>query len=575
LKATEGPSFAAALREVHALLSRRRQRQLAAVLGLMLLGALAEVALVASVIPFLSLIGGDHGTVRPGPLDGLIGDGSLASVALVFVAAVLAAGVIRLLLSWANQNFVLGVGHDLAVETQRRILLQPYSFHIQQSSSAIIASLDKIRLLVFGVLQQAMQTIVAAVIGLFIMALLLSIDVTAALSAFGALALLYLLVSQLTARQLGVTSDELGSAYDQRVKLIQESLGGIRDVIIDQTHGLYIDEFRRVDGRCARAQARAQFIAGAPRFIIESAALAFIAALAVVLSGRDGGMGQALPVLGAMALGGLRLLPLLQQAYAGWANMAANRSVIGQVLDLLRLPVTDERAFGDQPETLPFEHAIEVDAVSFSYAGRAKLAVDSATLTIERGAHVALVGKTGSGKSTLADLVMGLLEPQEGQIRVDGVPIMSKSRRQWQAHIAHVPQAIFLADATIARNVALSVHEDAIDLERVRRAAEMALLNEFVASLPNGLETMVGERGVRLSGGQRQRLGIARALYKQASFLVLDEATNALDEDTEAHLLANIFADKGRTILMIAHRTSAISHCDRVLHMQDGRIGIA
>jgi len=541
----------------------------------MLLGALAEVALVGSVVPFLTVLGGDAGAVRLGALDRLVGDESLASVASVFIGAVLAAGAIRLLLSWANQRFVVGVGHDLAVESQRRILLQPYSFHIEQSSSAIIASLEKVSLLVFGVLQQAMQTAVAAVIGLCIMALLISIDAAAALAAFGVLALLYVLVSRLTARRLNQASEIVGTTYDQRVKLIQESLGGIRDLIIDQTQPLSIEEFRRADARYARSQASAMFIAGAPRFVIEAAALAFIAGLALVLSVRGGdGLGQSLPVLGAIALGGLRLLPLLQQAYAGWATMAANRSVIGQVLDLLRLPLPEEG--GDvKVKPLPFTRSIELQAVSFSYPVRHEPAVDSVSLAIQRGEHLALSGRTGSGKSTLADLLMGLLEPARGRILVDGEPLTAASRRRWQSNIAHVPQSIFLVDASIARNIALSVHEDAVDPDRVRRSAEQAMLADFIATLPDGLETIVGERGVRLSGGQRQRLGIARALYKQAPLLVLDEATNALDEETESRLLANIFADKNRTVLMITHRKSAAAQFDRVLVMEAGRIADA
>jgi ABC-type multidrug transport system fused ATPase/permease subunit len=569
LTASDGPSFRTALREVLAHLSPARRRQFAAVLALMLLGALAEVALVGSVVPFLAMLGGEPGTASLGPIGRLVDNRSLASVALAFIAAVLAAGAIRLLLSWANQRFVTGVGHDLAVESQRRILLQPYSFHIEQSSSAVIASLEKVRLLVFGVLLQAMQAAVALVIGLCIMALLISMDAAAALAAFSALALLYLLVSRLTARRLRRSSAVLGTAYDRRIKIIQESLGGIRDLIIDQTQVLSIDQFRRADSSYARSQASAMFIAGAPRFVIEAAALAFIAGLAMVLGGRGSGFGQALPVLGAIALGGLRLLPLLQQAYAGWATMAANRSVIGQVLDLLRLPVPDEEPIGSP---LPFTRAVELDAVSFSYPARSEPAVDSVSQSIARGEHLAVAGKTGSGKSTLADLLMGLLDPTTGRIQIDGEPLTPANRRRWQANIAHVPQSIFLADASIARNIALSVHEDSIDAERVRRSAELAMLADFIATLPDGYETIVGERGVRLSGGQRQRLGIARALYKQAPFLILDEATNALDEETEGQLLANLFADKSRTILLITHRKSAAARCDRVLLMDGGCI---
>lgn len=563
--------FGEALRQLFGLMTRRRRRQFYRVLGLMLAGAVAEVALVASVVPFLALLNGDSRLAGLGPIAAMIGNRPMGSIAGIFIFAVLVASAIRLLLAWSNQAFVLGVGHDLAVETQRRILLQPYSFHIQRSTSAVIASLDKIQVLVFGVLQQAMVTAVGAVMGLFILALLLSIDPVAALAAFGSLALFYFLISRLTARRLARNSEIVGTAYDQRVKIVQESLGGIRDLIIDQTQPLYLEEFRRVDDRFARAEATTMFIAGAPRYLVEGAALIFIAALALALSARAGGLGQALPVLGAIAVGGLRLLPLLQQAFGSWATMAANRSVIGQVLDVLRLPV-DEHGQAARPAPLPFQRAIELDGVGFSYPGRPQPAVETANLTIARGSRVALVGKTGSGKSTLADLVMGLLEPAEGRILIDGVALTAANRRAWQANIAHVPQAIFLADASIARNIAFSVHESAIDPERVRHALEVAELSEFIASLPDGLETKIGERGVRLSGGQRQRLGIARAIYKNAPLLILDEATNALDSDTEAMVLRNLMRETDRTIIIIAHRQSTVAGCDQLVRIGKGRI---
>ncbi len=564
--------FGAALRQLFALMTPRRRRQFYRVLGLMLAGAVAEVALVGSVVPFLALLNGDSDLTGLGPFAEMLGGQSIASMARVFILAVLVATAIRLVLSWSSQAFVLGIGHDLAVESQRRILLQPYSFHIQQSTSAVIASLDKIQLLVFGVLRQVMVAAVGAVMGAFILALLLSVDPVAAVAAFASLALFYFLISRVTAARLARNSFVVGTAYDQRVRIIQESLGGIRDLIIDQTQPLYLDEFRKVDERFVRAEATTMFIAGASRYLVEGAALIFIAALALTLSVREGGLGQALPVLGAIAVGGLRLLPLLQQAFGSWATMAANRSVIGQVLDVLRLPVADGPVQGAPPPPLPFERAIELDQVSFSYAGRPQPAVAMASLAIARGSRVALVGKTGSGKSTLADLVMGLLEPVEGRILIDGVALTAANRRAWQANIAHVPQAIFLADASIARNIAFSVHECAIDLERVGHAVAVAELSEFIASLPDGLETKIGERGVRLSGGQRQRLGIARAIYKNAPLLVLDEATNALDSDTEARVLANLMGERDRTVLVIAHRQSTAAGCDQLIRLDKGRI---
>ena len=565
-------AFRDALRQVHGLLVPQRKRQFTFVLALMVAGALAEAAVVGSIVPFLAFLAGD---APPGPF-GQFGRSigaapGITIAALIFIAAVLVASAIRLLLAWHSERFTLGVGHDLTVEMQRRVLLQPYDFHIQQNTSEIIASLEKVQILTFGVLQPLMQAVAAAVISLFIVMLLMALDPLSTMAAFGSIALLYLLVSSLTAPRLARNSEILGKTYGQRVKIVQESLGGIRDLIIDHSQQTYLDEFRKVDQRFIRAQAGSSFIGSAPRYAIEAAALVFIAGLAILLAGREGGLSRALPVLGALALGGLRLLPLIQQAFRSWTAVAANRVVIGQVLHLLKLPVSEEPA-PDQLAPLPFKRAIELERVNFTYPGRQHPAIDRVSLTIPRGARVALVGKTGGGKSTLADLIMGLLEPGKGRITIDGTHLSGATRRAWQAGIAHVPQSIFLADASIARNIAFSVPETAIDMDRVRSSARIAQLEEFIASLPEGFDTLVGERGVRLSGGQRQRLGIARALYKQASLLVLDEATNALDRDTEAAVLANLSAERDRTLLIIAHRESTVDGCDLVLRLDKGRI---
>jgi ABC-type multidrug transport system fused ATPase/permease subunit len=235
----------------------------------MLAGAMAEVALVGIVVPFLSFLTRNPGAPKLGPIGKMLGNQPIDTITLVFVAAVLVASAIRLLLSWFSQTFVLGVGHDLAVETQRRILLQPYSFHIGQSTSEIISSLDKIQVLVSGVLQQTMTTAVGMVIGAFILAFLVNVDPVATLAAFASLALFYLLLSRLTATRLARNSEIVGTAFGQRVKIIQESLGAIRDLIIDQTQTIYLEEFRKVDKRFVRAATTTMFIAGAPRYIVE------------------------------------------------------------------------------------------------------------------------------------------------------------------------------------------------------------------------------------------------------------------------------------------------------------------
>jgi ABC-type multidrug transport system fused ATPase/permease subunit len=244
------------------------------------------------------------------------------------------------------------------------------------------------------------------------------------------------------------------------------------------------------------------------------------------------------------------------------------------VLGLLELPVEEQSEQSPPAKPLELREAITFDKVSFTYPGRHDPALENISLSIERGSRVALVGPTGSGKSTLADLLMGLLEPAAGTIAVDGAALTRTNRRAWQRGIAHVPQAIFLADASIARNIAFGVPAADIDMERVVRAAATAQLDGFIASLPDGYETSVGERGVRLSGGQRQRLGIARAIYKDAPLLVLDEATSALDDETEVAVIEALdrLGGEGPTIVIIAHRRSTIEHCDCVARLDSGRL---
>jgi ABC-type multidrug transport system fused ATPase/permease subunit len=290
--------------------------------------------------------------------------------------------------------------------------------------------------------------------------------------------------------------------------------------------------------------------------------------LALFLSEREGGLSAALPILGALALGAQRLLPLIQQLYHGWSSVALHRHVIEDVVELLALPL-ETAAVDIAP--MRFEQSIQFRNVRYSYPDRSDSAVDGLSFEITRGSRVAFVGETGSGKSTTADLLMGLLEPSVGEILVDGVMLTNANRQSWRANIAHVPQMLFVADATIAENIAFMTK---IDTERVHAVAKIAQLDDFIRSLPNGYETRVGERGAQLSGGQRQRLAIARAVYKQTPLLVFDEATNALDSATEAAVLQALHGlqEEGRTIVIIAHRDTSTLGCDLVLRLHRGRL---
>lgn len=573
LSLTEG------LRQLYRAMPAARRAKFYLVLALMLLGAVAELLAIGAIVPFLALLA-DQRLIEQLPwLAGAfesIGASTrqeqLFAATTVFMAAALLAGALRLWLAWASQSFVLMFGHDLSVDIERRILLQPYSYHISHSSSEVLAALQKVEMLIYAVLLQLMQAATALVISIFIIALLIQLEPLIAATAALVIGTAYFAVSVFARRRLRRNSNIVGRAYEQRIQTIQESAGGIRDIILDNSQELFVDAFREIDLRFTIARAQTAFMASAPRFIIEALGIIIIAALALWVAGREGGIAAALPFLGALALGAQRLLPLVQQLYHGWSLVAGNQTLVADVLRLLSLPVPERPE--DDAEPLAFRNAIRFETVSFTYGSRLKPALVDVDLTIPCGSRIAIIGKTGSGKSTLADLLMGLLEPTSGRVSVDGVTLTGETRRAWQRSIAHVPQTIFLADTSIERNIAFGVAEADVDPARVRAAAATAQLDEFITSLPEGYDTTVGERGVRLSGGQRQRLGIARAIYKQAPVLILDEATSALDDQTEAAVLTTIedLQRQGRTIVIIAHRLSTVERADTIVRIEKGRV---
>jgi ATP-binding cassette subfamily B protein len=382
----------------------------------------------------------------------------------------------------------------------------------------------------------------------------------------------YGLVTWLTRRQLRRNSQRIAHEETQVIKALQEGLGGIRDVILDGTQQAYCDAYVKADQPLRRALGNNLFVGSGPRIVLEVVAMVLIAILAYVLSRQVEGLGTALPVLGALAVGTLRLLPAFQQSYGAWTSMAGNQASLADVVELLGQPLRED-ASAPPPPPFPFKRDIRFEAVRFRYSGKGPWVLDGLDLTIPKGARIGIVGSTGSGKTTTLDLLMGLLMPTEGEIRVDGLPIRGAVVRAWQRTIAHVPQNIYLADSTLAENIAFGIPREAIDFSRLREATRQAQIADTIESMSDGYDTRVGERGVRLSGGQRQRIGIARALYKQASVLVFDEATSALDSATEQAVMDSIQDLHGDlTVLLIAHRLSSLRRCDAIIKLERGRI---
>jgi ATP-binding cassette, subfamily B, bacterial PglK len=562
------------------LLGPRRRRQFRLLMLLVIASALAEVVSLGAVLPFLAVLASPEaafahpfGTAVATRLEITSPQGLMLPLTLAFVVAALVSGAIRLLLLKASTRFAFGTGSELSIEVYRRTLYQPYSVHVSRNSSQVISGItQKVGGTTMGVLMPTVTLISSGVAILALMLALIAINPAVALAATTCFGLSYAAITWRARRRLRRNSVLIAREQTELVKALQEGLGGIRDVLLDGTQAVYCEAYGRADRPLRRAQGANVFIAQSPRYSIEALGMVLIAVLAYALSRQAGGLSPALPLLGALAIGAQRLLPSLQQAFSAWANIAGNQGVLRDSLELLEQPVARELEL-PPPAPLPFTRSIRFDRIRFRYSERSPWVIEGLSLEIPKGARIGFVGSTGGGKSTTLDLLMGLLMPTEGEILVDGEPVRGERVRAWQRTLAHVPQSIFLADSTLAENIAFGVPRDAIDSARVHDAAERAQLARFIENHPEGYDAMVGERGIRLSGGQRQRIGIARALYKNASVLVLDEATSALDNVTEQSVLDAIDAlDRELTILLIAHRLTTVRRCDVIIELEQGAI---
>ncbi|MBY0414446.1 MAG: ABC transporter ATP-binding protein/permease, partial [Bdellovibrionales bacterium] len=496
----------------------------------------------------------------------------LLPLTIIFACAALFGAGIRMLLLWTSTRVVYAAGSDISYEVYRRTLYQPYLIHLGRNSSEVSSGISFKVGYTIGVMYQTMVLITSLVLVSILMIALLSTKSFLPLVSAVGFGSCYIVISFFFRKKLNYNSTRIANESTQVMKTIQEGMGGIRDVLLDGTQELYCNIYRKADYPLQFAVGNNIFIGGSPRFIMEAVGMLLIAIMAYTLSFMDGGVASALPLLGALALGAQRLLPSLQQSYASWVGIVSAQMALKETLDFLDQPLSTE-SLTATPEPLNFSKEIKLENVSFKYNSEAPFVLDNITLVIPKGVRLGITGGTGSGKSTMLDLLMGLINPTSGSLKVDGNNIQSKNIRSWQRTIAHVPQSIYLADASLAENIAFGVAKENIDMERVKFAAKKAKIDVFAENCADGYETSVGERGARLSGGQRQRIGIARALYKEASVLIFDEATSALDNSTEQEVMGAIESlDSDLTIIIVAHRLTTIKKCDIVVEVAHGKI---
>jgi len=561
-------------------LGKLRQRQFLLLFVLMIIASFAEIVSIGLILPFLGLLADPekvfaHEYAQPfiQILNIKNSTEMLLPVVIAFCLAAIFSGGIRLLLMYANIRYSHAVGADLSLEVYRRTLYQPYQKHVARNSSEVIAGITgKIAMLIGSVLVPLLTLLSSFILFISILLALIALDPAIAIIAVLIFGLSYGLILKFTKQQLQINGERVASETTVVIKSLQEGLGGIRDVLLDGTQEIYCRIYQKADRSLRHANGQTNIISASPRYLIETLGMILIAVLAYSMSQRPGGMVSTLPILGAVALGAQRLLPVLQQGYAALTIMRGAQASLQDVINLLDQPLPK---YLDYPATDPlkFEKEIRLNEVGFRYNDEAPVVLNTVNLTILKGQCVGFIGATGGGKSTLLDILMGLLPPTEGQMLVDGVPITQNNQRSWQQNISHVPQHIYLSDSSIRENIAFGISKEKIDQERLISAVKKAQLEDVINDLPDKFETTVGERGVRLSGGQRQRIGIARALYRNSNILILDEATSALDVTTEQAITRSIEQLREHlTILIIAHRQETLKNCDVIYELKNSKI---
>lgn len=573
------PSTLGLLREICRHLSRRRRKQLTVLLVVMLASGVAELVSLGAVLPFLAVLSSPEqlwqqpfiqylalraGYSQPQQL--------VLPATVAFAMAAVVAALIRILNLWLNGLLAAAVGSDLSCEAYLRTLYQPYQVHLQRNSSTLIAAITSHITFTVQALNGLLQSLSALVVSVGLLTGLLLIDWLVALFTAGIFGIAYGLVVVGSRRQLHQNSEWFAEAANQRVKYLQEGLGAIREVLLDSNQDFYHDCYYRADHRQRQLESKNIFLSLYPRYALEAFGLVVISVLGGLLVFQKGSGASLISLLGALALGAQRLLPALQQIYSGWAGLNSYRASIASIIELLQQPLPQRQIVA---EPLALQQSLQLKGVCFRYSPEMPQILNFLDLEIRRGERIGLIGSTGSGKSTLSDLLMGLLVPSGGKLLVDDIDLHDPTNAEclagWRASVAHVPQSVYLADSSIAENIAFGVSKNAINLERVKLAAKQAQISGFIESSLDGYASFVGERGIRLSGGQRQRIGIARALYKQAKVIILDEGTSALDVGTEEAVIEAVEAlTRDLTMVIIAHRLSTVQRCDRVVRLENG-----
>jgi len=570
------------LKKLLALLTSPERKQAGLLMCMILLMALLDMLGVASILPFMAVLTSPESVQTNAMLNTAFTMSHYIGIetpeqflfvlgVLVFVLLVTSLAF-KAVTTYMQTRFSFMREYSIGKRLVEGYLHQPYSWFLNRHSADLGKSvLSEVGSVIIGGMIPLMTLMAQTAVAFALLILLIIVDPLLALFVGVAFALAYIGIFSLMSGQLKRLGKAHIDANKERFNAVSEAFGAAKEMKVAGLELVYTQRFSKPAEIYAKSQATAQVISQIPRYLLEAVAFGGMLLIILFLMAQKGSFAATLPILALYAFAGYRLIPALQQIYGAFTQLR----FVGPVLDtlhqdLIRLQVPNTQ--NGQVSPLALTKAITLNQVSYWYPHSEQPALKGINLSIPVRSTVGFVGTTGSGKTTTVDVILGLLEPQEGCLSIDGCPITTANRRQWQSSIGYVPQHIYLADDSVAANIAFGVNANEIDQQAVERAAIMANLHEFVVNdLPHGYATTVGERGVRLSGGQRQRIGIARALYNIPQVLILDEATSALDNLTEQAVMeAIINLEHETTLILIAHRLSTVRQCDQIFLLDGG-----
>jgi ATP-binding cassette, subfamily B, bacterial PglK len=562
-------------------LTPRHQIFVTMLLGMQLVCAFLEILSIGAIIPFLSALSNPEAMQNIPYLDQMMifmkfqtHQDLVVFCAILFGGAIILANIFRFLTLCAQQFVVAAIGVNIGHRLLLHTLDRPYRFYLDNNTSQLISTITNDLNRSIGALTNVFSLTIQILMAVFISVGLLLYHPQIALILGLIVTTTYVSIMFFVTKRLRFISHVASENYRAIIQNLQESFGGIRYIILKNLSAIFSTKFSQMDRQLRYLNAEGHIIQIAPKFLLESMGIVVFVAIIYFHTQTTDSLTSIIPLLGFLAFATYRLLPAIQQIYASLTMITSLSVSLHRVVDVITNAPANRHESFMPPAPLTVQKNITVNNVSFCYQDDAPdWILRDLSFTIQSKTTVAIVGHTGSGKSTLADLLLGLITPQQGQILIDDIPLTSENMSAWQTSIAHVPQSIFLFDASIAENIAFGVDAPHIDLDRVTKVAQIAQIHDFIITLPLGYQEKIGERGVRLSGGQCQRIGIARALYQNPSFIVFDEATSALDSKTEHDLVTAIeMLRHDLTMVVIAHRLSTIRKADNILLMKDGAL---